>query len=144
MQQIIKNSILVLLFTLILTGVSAQSNETKKIIINKWIIDKEAMEKVLVDNPQIAGLDEVNKQIIITRSLQKISSMTKEFKEDGTCISISSKGTTIGKWSLSSDGKELIIKSTDKPEKKFTVVSVSKTKLHLIIEGYDLFMISEN
>ncbi|MEO8517530.1 MAG: hypothetical protein ABI426_12320, partial [Flavobacterium sp.] len=41
-------------------------------------------------------------------------------------------GDGSGTWTLSADNKELTTKSEAKPEKKFTILEITKTKLNIL------------
>lgn len=149
-MKTIKNIITVVLFTLTLTGAFAQSGETKKLLVNKWVVDKEAMRPVvaimLATNPQYSAQDAAGKESIINMALDQASVIKREYLTDGTFTATNPDGSNVtGKWSLSTDEKELTTKTEDKPERKAKVVAVSKTKLHLISEGNrELFLKAEN
>jgi len=149
-MKIFKNVIALVLFTMTLTGAFAQSGETKKLLINKWVIDKEAMkpiaEVMLATNPQYATQDAAGKEATINMALDQLSGVKREYLNDGTYKGTNPGGSNIiGKWALSPDEKELIIKAENKPEQKVKVAAISKTKFHLIAEGNrDLFLKTED
>jgi|GEM_PF-7117455 len=152
-MKTIKNVMVLLVFIFTLTGIYGQSGETKDLLINKWVIDKDAMkpviEKVLAKNPQYLMQDEVSKkQSVNTVIDQQLSGIKIEYKKDRTYTkSDPNDSNTTGNWTLDTNGRELTTKSGDKPEKKYTIVNISKTKLHLNLigkENSDLFLKVEN
>lgn len=127
---------------------SAQSGETKKLIQNKWVADVEAMKPIIITmlgiNPQFAGMDEETKASRVAMALQTMSALKIEYKTDGVMNKTDAGGNSIGTWALSADGKELTIKSDGKSENKYTVIEISKTKLHLLsANGKKLFLKAE-
>ena len=149
-MKTIKNVIVLALFTLTLTGAFAQSGETKNLLINKWVIDKEAMKPIitimLASSPQAAALDAAGKEANINAILDQISGVKLEYRKDGTFTGSNPDGSnTTGNWALSANEKELTTKAGDKPEKKYTIGAVSKTILHLVGEGNrEIFLKAEN
>ena len=115
---------------------TAQTGESKKLIVNKWLIDKEAMKPViktmLATNPQFMGLDEATKESTLGMVLEQISGLRVEYKSDGSMLRNDVNGEVAGTWALSADGKELTTKSEGKPDKKYTLLEISKTKLNLM------------
>ena len=135
-MKLIKNLATLLLVVFSITVASAQSNDAKKLIVNKWVIDQEAMKPVimtmLATNPQFAGLDEASKASTLAMVMGQVSSVKIEYKADGTMLRTDSSGDGAGTWTLSADGKELTTKSEGKPEKKFTILELAKTKLSIV------------
>jgi hypothetical protein len=103
--------------------------------VGKWKMDTELMkpviEKMMNENPQMANLDALNKNIAVSTALNQISENSIEYKEDGTIVNTSSKGVMMGTWKWDDATEELTTKSDNKPEKKFKIISLTKTKLHL-------------
>jgi hypothetical protein len=150
-MKTIKNVIVLAILTLTLTGAFAQSGETKNLLINKWIIDKEAMKPIigimLATNPQFSTLDAAGKEGFLNTIVdQQLSGIKLEYRKDGTFTGSNPDGSnTTGNWTLSTNEKELTTKAGDKPEKKYNIVAVSKTKLHLMGEGNrEIFLKTEN
>jgi Lipocalin-like domain len=126
---------------------SSQNSFDKKLIIKKWKIDLEAMkpvvEKMLSENEQMSTLDELNKKVAVTTALNQISAMAIEYKSDGVLLNTTSKGDTTGTWKWDGDSNTILTKTNDKPEKKFTVITLSEKKLHLkTAENKDLHLMS--
>lgn len=115
---------------------SAQSGDAKKLIVNKWVVDVEAMKPVIMTmlgtNPQFSGMDEATKTSTLAMVLQQISSLKVEYKPDGAMHRTDPSGSVTGTWSLSADGKELVTKAEGTPDKKYTVMEISKTKLSML------------
>lgn len=144
----LKNWLAILVTALTISTSFAQSENTKDLIANKWIIDQEAMkpvlQKMLEENPQTSALDELNKQVALSTALNQISTIKIEYKKDGSLASVNPNGNSVGVWSLSSDGRELTTKTEGKPEKKFTIIEISKLKLQLLTaDKKSLFFKSE-
>lgn len=135
-MKLIKNVATLLLVVFSISVASAQSTEAKKLIVNKWVIDKEAMKPIitamLATNPQFMGLDEASRASTLDMVLGQVSNVKIEYKADGTMLRTDSTGDGTGTWTLSADGKELTTKSEGKPEKKFTLLEVTKTKLNMM------------
>lgn len=131
-----KNLATLLLVVFTMTASFAQTSESKKLIVNKWVIDKEAMKPVLMvmlgGNPQFAALDEASKASTLNMVLEQVASVKVEYKADGSMERTDSTGTGTGTWTLSADGKELTSKSEGKPDKKYTLLEISKTKLNMM------------
>ena len=115
---------------------SAQTGESKKLIVNKWFIDKEAMQPViktmLATNPQFINLDEATKESTLVMVMEQLANMRVEYKSDGSMLRNDPNGEVAGTWSLSEDGKELTTKSEGKPDKKYTLLEITKTKLNMM------------
>lgn len=138
-----------LLVAFAITLSSAQSGDAKKLIVNKWVVDVEAMKPVIMTmmatNPQFAGLDEATKASTLTMVLQQISSMKVEYKTDGVMQRTDPSGNINGTWALSADGKELVTKAEGTPDKKYTLVEVTKTKLNMLSsDGRNIILKTEN
>jgi hypothetical protein len=147
-MKTIRNIATLLLVAFAITTSSAQSNDSKKLIVNKWVIDKEAMKPIIMTmlstNPQFAGMDEATRASTLTMALEQISSLKVEYKADGTMLRNDPTGSVAGNWSLSEDGKELTTKAEGKPDKKYTLLEISKTKLNLMsAEGRNIILKTE-
>lgn len=147
-MRLIKNLATVLLVVFSITASSAQSGEAKKLIVNKWVIDKEAMKPIisimLATNPQFAGLDEASKASTLNMVLEQVAALKVEYKADGSMQRTDPTGDVTGSWSLSDDGKELTTKATGKPDKKYTLLEITKTKLNLMsLDGKNIILKTE-
>lgn len=135
-MKLIKNLATLLLVVFSISTASAQSTDAKKLIVNKWVIDKEAMKPIIMammaTNPQFMGMDEAGRASTIEMVMEQASKLKVEYKADGTLSRTDSTGDGVGTWTLSADGKELTTKSEGKPEKKFTILEISKTKLNVM------------
>jgi hypothetical protein len=135
-MKTIKNLATLLLVVFSISMSTAQSTDSNKLIVNKWVIDKEAMKPIiammLATNPQFAGLDEATKSSTLDMALEQASSLKVEYKADGTMLRTDPTGETAGTWSLSADSKELTTKAEGKPDKKYTVLVLSKTSLSMM------------
>nr|WP_294939004.1 hypothetical protein [uncultured Flavobacterium sp.] len=131
-----KNLATFFLVAFAITIASAQSGEAKKLIVNKWVVDQAAMKPMimtmLATNPQFAGLDEATKTSTMAMVMEQIASLKVEYKADGAMNRTDPSGSVNGTWSLSADGKELTTKAEGTPDKKYTLVEISKTKLSLM------------
>ncbi|HEU4497133.1 MAG TPA: hypothetical protein VFR70_08795 [Flavobacterium sp.] len=126
-----------------------QSGETQKLLANKWIIDTEAMKPsiaaIVATHPQTASLDAAAKEEYTNNILGEMSGFGFELSSNGNFAGAGSEGNVAGKWKLSADSKELTTQTEGKPERKFIIAAVSKTKLHLIGEdSRDMFLKTEN
>ena len=135
-MKTIKNLATLLLVVFTITSSFAQTNDSKKAIVNKWVIDKEAMKPIisimLATNPQFAALDEASKASTLNMVMEQVSALKVEYKADGVMLRTDPTGDVAGTWSLSDDGKELTTKSEGKPDKKYSVLALTTTKLSLM------------
>lgn len=135
-MKLIQKLTAVLFIAFAFSTASAQTGDSKSLIVNKWFIDKDAMKPVikamLATNPQFIGLDEATKESTLGMVMEQISGLRVEYKNDGTMLRNDVNGEVPGTWSLSADGKELTTKSEGKPDKKYTLLEISKTKLNLM------------
>lgn len=128
---------------------SAQSGDAKKLIVNKWVIDQEAMKPLimtmLATNPQFASMDDATKTSTMGMVMQQISSMKVEYKADGAMLRTDpSGGNVAGTWALSADGKELTTKAEGKPDSKYKILELTKTKLNFTTaDGKNIILKSE-
>ncbi|HKX86009.1 MAG TPA: hypothetical protein VJL37_05020 [Flavobacterium sp.] len=135
-MKLIQKLAAVLFIAFAFSTASAQTGDSKNLIVNKWFIDKDAMKPViktmLATNPQFMGLDEATKESTLGMVMEQISGLRVEYKTDGTMLRNDANGEVPGTWSLSADGKELTTKSEGKPDKKYTLLEITKTKLNLM------------
>lgn len=131
----IKKYLLVLILPFFAINGIAQKGDIKQNLVGKWKMDTELMkpiiEKMMNENPQTANLDALNKNIAVSTALSQISENSIEYKVDGTMVNSTTKGVAIGTWKWDIATEELTTKSENKPEKKFKIISLTKTKLHL-------------
>lgn len=135
-MKLIQKLAAVFLFAFAFNTATAQMAESKNLIVNKWFIDKEAMKPViktlLATNPQFIGADEATRESTLTMVLEQLSGIRVEYKSDGSMLRNDVNGEVTGTWSLSTDGKELTTKAEGKPDKKYTLLEITKTKLNLM------------
>lgn len=144
-MKTIKSIATLLLVVFSISMSTAQSNESKKLIVNKWVIDKEAMKPIITmamaTNPQFASLDEAAKLNVFNMTFEQISKLKVEYKADGVMLRTDPTGDISGTWSLSDDGKELTTKAEGKPDKKYSVVELSKTRLSMMsVDGRNIIL----
>lgn len=144
----IKNWATLFIVAFTITTSFAQLGESKKLIVNKWVIDKEAMKPIvmtmLATNPQFTSLDEAGKLSNLNMILEQLSSLKVEYKADGIMLRNDPTGSVSGTWALSDDGKELITKAEGKPDKKYSLLELTKTKLNLMSsDGRNLILKTE-
>jgi hypothetical protein len=128
---------IMMLLALVLTFSTsfAQNVASKELLCKKWIIDDESMKpiimKMMKENPMSAGASEADLQMGLNMAMEQISGTKVEFKLDGTTSKLNKNIPSTGKWTLSTDGKELISISEGKPDRIFSFIEISKTKLSL-------------
>lgn len=147
MKQI-KNLVALFLVAFTFATASAQNADSKKLIVNKWVIDQEAMKPVLkamlATNPQFLALDEATKESTMTMAMQQLATMKVEYKADGTLQRKDPNGEATGNWILSDDGKEFTNKVEGKADKKYTILELTKTKLSILSsDGRNLILKAE-
>lgn len=120
-MRIIKN-VIGLILVIMLTGACAESSDTKVLLINKWVIDREAMRPILKAKPETdhksAMAGAAFKEANVSEMLDDMLRFKIEFKQDGTFIASHTNSNITGKWSLRKNEKELIFKPKDKIRNK--------------------------
>lgn len=137
-----KKILLIFLQFISLTALT-QNTDVEKNIVKKWKFDLEAMnpiyKKIIEESPQYKNLDDNNKLVAVSTALEQISNDTLEFTKEGTYINIDPKVITRGIWKINESGEELILQKADKPEKRFKIIELNETKLHIKTrEGIEL------
>ncbi len=135
-MKTIKNLIMLIALTITFSTSFAQNVASKELICKKWIVDDESMKPVLLkmmkENPMAAGASDADLQMGLNMAMEQISGSKMEYKLDGTTAKVAKSGNSNGTWSLSADGKELTTKSDGKPDRIFSFVEISKTKLSIM------------
>ncbi len=132
----IKKSIMLSVFALTFSKAFSQKIASKELLCKTWTFDMEAMKPIIMatikSNPIVAILSEVKREKILNIAIEQISGSKIEYKIDGTTAKYSKSGNSYGTWALSDDGKKLSTKSKGKPDKIFSFLEISKTKLSII------------
>jgi hypothetical protein len=115
-------------------------------LTKKWKTDlvlmRPVLEKMLSERPDMRHLDEENRVLAIDTALEQIAGNTIEYRKDGILLTVTSKGKTEGIWRYESG--QLFTQNKGKEEKKFTILEITKSNLHLRSEdGKDLYMVSQ-
>ena len=144
-MKLLKNLATVFLVAFTFATASAQTAESKKLIVNKWVMDLEAMKPVvmtlLATNPQFLALDEATKATATEQTMAQLATLKVEYKADGVMLRNDPTGAVTGTWSVSEDGKELTTKTEGKPDKKYKIQEISKTKLNMMsADGRNLIL----
>jgi hypothetical protein len=108
-------------------------------------MDLEAMKPVvmtlLATNPQFLALDEATKATATEQTMAQLATLKVEYKADGVMLRNDPTGAVTGTWSVSEDGKELTTKTEGKPDKKYKIQEISKTKLNMMsADGRNLIL----
>jgi hypothetical protein len=141
-----RNFSLLLLALLSFSSVHAQLNENEKFIEQKWKYDTDLMKivfkEILKANPNTANLDATKLEANIQKLINQIAEDVTEYKLDGTLFTKRKDINLTGNWHFSDDNQYLVSKTADEPEKKFKIVELSKSKLHLQTEkNVEIFLI---
>jgi len=147
-MKLIKHIATVLLLTFSFSTISAQNADSKALIVNKWVIDKEAMKPVVLAayalNPQFMAMDEAGKAAAISMTMDQLDKLKVEYKIDGVMLRNDPTGFVTGKWSLSEDGKVLTTKAEGKPDKVYNILEISKNKIDMMsTEGRNIILKTE-
>lgn len=122
-----------LFLSLLVFFVACGSKDPKKLIVKKWKIDTEELkktmkaeiEKMKKEKPEEAKMAEG----MLEMGMNLFSSMTMEFKADGTFETIAMGQTQKGKWEISSDGKTLSTTEEGKEKKSINLKEITTSKM---------------
>ena len=147
-MKTMKKIMMLLAFGLTFSTSFAQNVATKELLCKKWIVDDESMKpvvlKMIKENPMAASASEADLQMGLNMAMEQISGTKIEFKLDGTTSKLNKNVPSTGKWTLSADGKELTSITEGKPDRVFSFVEISKTKLSLAtLDGKNFIYKSE-
>ena len=125
----------VMFIAFFITNAMAQKEEIKQNLIQKWKFNLELMkptvEKILSENPEMANVDELDKAMAMDSALSEMAQSSIEYIRDGTLIKTTSDGSSAGTWKYDDQLEVLIAKTKKEPEKRFKIIELDKTKLHL-------------
>ena len=125
----------VMFIAFFITNAMAQKEEIKQNLIQKWKFNLELMkptvEKILSENPEMANVDELDKAMAMDSALSEMAQSSIEYIGDGTLIKTTSDGNSAGTWKYDDQLEVLITKTKKEPEKRFKIIELDKTKLHL-------------
>lgn len=136
----------VMFIAFFITNAMAQKEQIKQNLIQKWKFNLELMkptvEKILSENPEMANVDELDKAMAMDSALSEMVQSSIEYIADGTLIKTTSDGSSAGTWKYDDQLEVLITKTKKEPEKRFKIIELDKTKLHLkTLDNKDVFFV---